>query len=78
MAYAIARAHLDGGGDLPEVIAAAENFCRQKVPGMLADGLYPNVARWMKIVYWNDREVQPTAADALRTCLEFLPEEHRG
>jgi hypothetical protein len=77
MAYIIAATNSRGEFSDEDVQVAADGFLRRNIPEFLERGGYPYLARWLKIVHWNDRPVRSRAFETVRRCSDYLPNVER-
>jgi hypothetical protein len=77
LAYLLAKHELGGlKNETERLDGISANFIKQRIPELLADGRYNDMARWAKVLLWNDKPNPPRATVILKAILN--KSQHTG
>lgn len=73
LAYLLAKHELGGlKTEAEQLEGVSDKFFKQRIPELLADGRYDDMARWAKVLLWNDKPNPPKANIVLRKLLRYV------
>ncbi len=70
--YALAAHKLRGEYSVEDVQVGGEYFLKRNVPEFIQYD-YERLARWLKILHWNDEPTRLSAFETVRKCFDYLP-----
>ncbi len=77
LAYIIATAKRRGEFTSAQAAAAGRSFLRAQAAKLLTNGGEVRLARWLKILHWNDNPQRQSAYETVRRCHEYLAPKRR-